>query len=68
MKNLLPYLATLLVCALGIYLMTFDIVIISIAILLLVGLGLFAFVGLSEIMHDVIENIKDDIKRKKKLQ
>ena len=65
MKSILPVLITILLLAGLFYIMTFKIVNMIILCILLIGLGLFAFAGTLEIVSNVIEGIKHDIKRKK---
>ena len=65
MKNILPVLITILLLAGLFYIMTFKIVNMIIVCILLTGLGLFVFAGTLEIVSNVIDGIKHDIKRKK---
>lgn len=65
MKNILSVLITIILLSGFFYIMTFKIVNMIIVCILLIGLGLFAFAGTLEIVSNVIEKIKHDIKRKK---
>lgn len=65
MKNILPVFITILLFAGLFYIMTFKIVNMIILCILIIGLGVFAFAGTLEIVSNVIEGIKQDIKRKK---
>lgn len=65
MKNILPVLITILLLAGLFYIMTFKIVNMIILSILVIGLGVFVFAGTLEIVSDVIEGIKHDIKRNK---
>jgi hypothetical protein len=65
MKNILAVLITIMLFVGLFYLLTFKIVNMIILCILLVGLGLFVFAGLLEIVSNVIDQIKHDLKRKK---
>lgn len=65
MKNILPVIVTILLLAGLFYIMTFKIVNMIILCILVIGLGVFAFAGTLEIVSNVIDEIKQDIKRKK---